>query len=66
MVGKLIEKYTENIDELKIAEMALFEHGNECVYSYTICVILAVIILRISIGIGAYFAYKYMNQWYLK
>ena len=66
MVGKLIEKCTENIDEVKIAEMALFEHGNECVYSYTICVILAVIILRISIGIGAYFAYKYMNHWYLK
>ena len=39
------------------AEMALFEHGNECICSYTICVI---------IGIGAYFVWKYMNQWYLK
>ena len=46
--------------------MALFEHGDECVCSYTMCVILAVIALTISIGIGAYFAYKYMNHWYLK
>ena len=60
------EECTENIDEVKVAEMVLFEHGNECVYSYTICVILAVIVSAISIGIGAYFAYKYLNYWYLK
>ena len=42
--------------------MALFEHGNECVCSYTICVVLIVIALVISIGIGAYFVYKYMNR----
>ena len=42
--------------------MALFQHGNECVCSYAICVVLAVIALTISIGIGAYFAYKYMNH----
>ena len=71
LVYKLIEpssaeEFTENIDEVKIAEMALFEHGNECVSSYTICVILAVIALTISIGIGACFTYKYMNHWYLK
>ena len=71
MVDNLIErssaeKCTENIDEVKIAEMALFEQGNDRVYSYTICVTLAVIALTISIGIGAYFAYKYMNHWYLK
>ena len=41
--------------------MALFEHENECACSQTISVILAVIDLIISIGIGAYFAYKYMN-----
>ena len=41
--------------------MALFEHGNECVCSDTICVVLAVIVLTTSIGIGAYFAYKYMD-----
>ena len=39
-----------------------FEHGNDCVCSYTIFVVLAVIALAISIWIGAYFAYKYMNH----
>ena len=71
MVDKLIdhssaEKCTKNIDEVKIAEIALFKHGNESVYSYTICVILAVIALTISIGIGAYFAYKYINHSFFK
>ena len=45
---------------------SLSEHGNECECSYTICVVLAVIALTVSIGIGAYFAYKYTNHWYLK
>ena len=36
--------------------MVLFKHENECACSYTICVILAVIDLIISSGIGAYFA----------
>ena len=66
MVDKLMEECTENIDEVKFAEIALFEHGNECVCAYTICVILTVIALTISIGIGAYFAYKYINHRYLK
>ena len=66
LVDKLVEEYTENIDEVKIAEMALFEHGNECVSYCTICVILAIIVSTISIGIGTYFAYQYMNHWYLK
>ena len=57
------EECTENIDEVKIAEMALSEHGDECVCSYAICVVLAVIALAISIGIGAYFVY---SRWYLK
>ena len=53
----MIEQCTENIDEVKIAD------GNECVCSYTICVVLAVIALAISIGIGAYLIY---SRWYLK
>ena len=57
LIDKLTEECTENIDEVKIAD------ENECVCSYTICVILAVIALAISIGIGAYFAY---SRWYLK
>ena len=48
LVDKLVERssaeeYTQNIDEVTIAGMALFEHGNECVCSYRICVILTVI-----------------------
>ena len=43
--------------------MVLFEHENDCVCSYRICVVLAVIVLTISIGIGAYFVY---SRWYLK
>ena len=31
MVDKLKGECTENIDEVKFAEIALFEHGNECV-----------------------------------
>ena len=46
----------ENVDEVKVAGMAFFEDGNECV-------VLVLIVLRISIGIGAYFVY---SCWYLK
>ena len=42
--------------------MALFEHENECVYSYTHCVVQAIIVLKISTGISAYF----YSRWYLK
>ena len=62
LVNKLVEECTENVDEVKIAGMALFENENECVCSYKICVVFAVIVLTIRIGIGAYFAYKYMNR----
>ena len=62
LVDKLVEECTENIDEVKIAGMALFEHGNECVCSYTVCVVLAVISLTFSIETGAYFTCKYMNR----
>ena len=36
LVDKLIEEFTENFDKVKIAEMSLFDHKNECVCSYTI------------------------------
>ena len=63
LVDKLVAECTENIDEVKIAEITSTElhssvHENVCVCSYTICVILAVIALAISIGIGAYFVYS--------
>ena len=61
------QKCIENIDEVKIAEITSTKlhsarHGNECVCSYTIYVILAVIALAINIKIGAYFAH---SRWYL-
>ena len=62
MVDKLVEKCTENIDNVKIGRVALFEHGNECVCFYKIFVVLVVIALVISIGICAYFPYRYMNR----
>ena len=47
---------------IKIAGITLFEQGNGCVCFHTICVVLAIIVLTISIGIGAYFAYKHINR----
>ena len=61
-VDKLVEECSENIDEAKLSEIALFEHVNECVCSYTVCIVLGVIALIICIGIGAYFTYKYINR----
>ena len=53
-----MEECTENIDETKLSKIALFEHKNECVCYYTVFIVLAVIALTVSIGIGAYFTYK--------
>ena len=57
-----MEECTENTDETKLAGITLFEHVNECVCSYTVCIVLTVIALTVSIGIGAYFIYKYINR----
>ena len=46
LVDKLVEECTENIDELKIAGMALFERRNECKSLCTIYVVLIVIVLQ--------------------
>ena len=61
-VDKLIERSfakecTKNVEEVKIA------CENECVCSYTICIVLVVIALEISVGIGACFVY---SRWYIK
>ena len=62
MVDKLAEECTENIDEVKLTGVALFEHLNVCVCFYTVCIVLAVIALTVSIGVSAYFTYKYINN----
>ena len=61
-VDKLVEECSENIDEAKLSEIALFEHVNECVCSYTVCIVLGVIALTICIGNGSYFTYICMNR----
>ena len=33
LVDKLVEECTDNIDQVQIAKMALFEHENECICS---------------------------------
>ena len=63
MVDKLLEECNENIDEAKLTKISLFGHKNKCVCSYTVFIVLAVIALIFSIGIGVYFVYyKYMNS----
>ena len=62
LVDKLVDECNENIDEAKLTEIALFEHKNECVCYYTVFIVLAVIALTVSIGIGAYFTYKYIKR----
>ena len=62
-VDKLVAECTENVDEVKIAEITLARHEDVCVCPYTICVIFSVIPSAISIGIGAYFAY---SRWHLR
>ena len=64
LVDKSVAECTEIIYEAKIAEITSTE--NVCVCSYTICVILAVMALATSIGIGAYFAYFFYSLWCLK
>ena len=52
MVDKLTEECTEDTDEARLAGIALFEHENACVCSYTICVVLGpVLILHINTSI---------------
>ena len=58
LVDKLVDECSEKIDEAKLTKIALFDHENECVCSYTVCIVSGVINLTICIGIGAYFPYK--------
>ena len=63
LVDKLVGEYNENIDEEKLTEVTLFEHKNECTCYYTVSIVLGEIVLIISIGISAHFAYyKYINH----
>ena len=62
--NQLIKEFTENIDEVKTARMALNQGANDCKSSYTIYVALIAIVSKISIEIGTYFIYyKYINHY---
>ena len=61
-MDKLVEECNENIDEAKLTKVALFVHVNECVCSYTVFIVLGVIVVTICIGIGPYFTYKYIKR----
>ena len=62
LVDKLVGEHNENIEE-KLTEVTLFEHKNGCTCYYTVFIVLGEIVLIISIGISAHFAYyKYINR----
>ena len=62
LVGKLVEECNGNIDEVKLAGITLFKHVNECVCFYTVFIVLGVMGLTVSIGIGAYFTYTFISR----
>ena len=64
LVDKLIEECTANAEEA--IECNSGGHKSKCRSSRRIYVALTVIVFTICIRIGAYFAYKCMNHWYLK
>ena len=52
LLDKLVEECTENIDEVKISGIALFERVNEFKSSCTIYIALIAIVFIICIGVG--------------
>ena len=62
LVDILVEECNGNIDEAELTKIALFEHGNECVCSYIVFIVLSVITLTVSVGVGAYSTYKYISR----
>ena len=63
LVDKLVQEYTENIEEVKLAKISLGENENKykC-SSCTLYIALFSIIFTINVRIGTYFVYyKYIN-----
>ena len=62
MVDKLVDECTENINEVKTAEVTLTENMRKC-SSCILYINLFSIIFKINVGISTYFVYyKYMNR----
>ena len=62
LVGKLVEEWTENIEETRSDEKTSSENKHKF-SSCIVCIVLFSIILAINIGTGIYFVYyKYINR----
>ena len=58
LVDKLIDECTETIEEVKLAEITIFENENENRYgSCKVCIVFMIVIFTIFTGITIYFAY---------
>ena len=58
LVDKLIDKCTENIEEVKLAEITLFENKNN--YKYNSCrvyIVLMIAVFTIFTGVTVYLVY---------
>ena len=62
LVDKSVEECNENVDEVKIAGMALFYHGNDCKILCRIYVVLMAIAFTTSTGIGTYMNHSYLKK----
>ena len=63
LIDKIVEEFSENIDEVTITKIPLARDENKCKSSCTIYVALIRVIFTICIEIGTYpIYYKYMNQ----
>ena len=55
---KLIDEYTETIEEVKLAEITIFENENENKYgSCKVYIVLMIVVFTIFTGITIYFVY---------
>ena len=62
LVDKLVEEYTENVEEAKKAEITLNKNIHKC-SSCTLYIVLFSIICTSNIGIATYFVYyKYLDH----
>ena len=63
LVDKLVEEYSENVDEVEISGITLVEYENQCKPSCTLYTVLLLMIFTINIGNATYFVYyKHMNH----
>ena len=64
-VDKLVEKYTEIVEEVKVAKITLAENENKykC-SSCTLYIVLMILVFSVCAGIGTYFVYY--NWFWLK